>query len=133
MDDTLKGMYKELWIEYQNDESKAIVDLTYDQLDERIKKWESIEFEARAKRQRAIGEKRRRDEVKKKADRDALINDPNYVSLKPSPIAPGNGDYKVREPKQRKSKEEKLKESFGALGLDLGDLLKDVAAKKAGT
>src|SRR5690348_17273932 len=125
MSETLNDKYKELWIAYQNGEAKNISALTYDELIDRIGKWESIEFEARARRQRCLAEKRQRDIEKSKSDRDALVTNPHYTPTKVEP----NSDYKEK-PKIRKSKEDKLKESFGALGLDLGDLLKDVQAKK---
>lgn len=127
MSDTLNDKYKELWIQYQNEEAPKVQNLTYDQLIERISKWEAIEFEARAKRQRGLAEKRTRDIVKAKSERDALISNPHYTPTKvEKPV-----EYKVREPKKRQSKEEKLKESFGNLGLDLGELLKLAEKKKS--
>lgn len=129
MDDKLSGIYKELWIEYQNSETKDIGELTYDQLIERIQKWEAIEFEARAKRQKCNAEKRSRDLKREKEGRDKLVFDPHY-SPADSPMRPGNGEYKVKEKEPRKTKEQKAKEALADLGLDLGDLLKDVQAKK---
>jgi len=136
MEDTLKGQFKDLWIAYQNDETAAIGDLTYDQLTERIGKWESIEFEARAKRQKCNAEKRTRDLEKAKGDRDKLVFDPHY-SPSDSPSAPGKEVKLPRVEKSiggprlpRRTKEEKVNADLGELGLDLKDLLKDVAAKK---
>jgi hypothetical protein len=127
----LKDGYKELWVEYQNGESAAIADLTYDQLNERIAKWEAIEFEARAKRQKCLADKRTRDEAKKKAGRDALINDPHYSPKdSPSSLAENKDSNYLKQPKVRLSKEEKLKGSLGELGVDLGELLAAAKMKK---
>ena len=137
MSEELKGEYKTLWIEYQNSETADIADLSYDQLNERIARWEAIEFEARAKRQKDIAEKRVRDEFKRKSERNALINDPKYT--------PKDGPFGSEEPvtksgkkipgpkvaSVRKTKEEKLKEALGDLGLDLGDMLGDIQRKKS--
>lgn len=127
MDETLKGAYKELWIEYQNSETAAVQDLTYDQLIERIAKWEEIEFEARAKRQKSLAEKRSRDEAKKKAERDALISDPHYVSAKVDVPKP----YKVKATATgpKLTKQDKLRNTLADLGVDLGDLLGDIQKK----
>jgi hypothetical protein len=127
----LKEGYKELWIEYQNGESASISDLTYDQLVERIAKWEAIEFEARAKRQKCLADKRVRDEKRKKEGRDALINDPHYTPTD-GPTAKGNSDYIVKQKTPRLSKEEKLKGSLGELGVDLNELLAMARMKKEG-
>jgi|SRR5262245_34811226 len=123
----IDGVYKELWMAYQNEEMKAIQDLTYDELISRIVKWEEIEFEARAKRQKDLAEKRTRDLKKAQSERDSLIHDPKYTpkdSPTTSPIP-----YKVKG--ERLSKQDKLKNSLGDLGVDLGDLLKDIQAKKS--
>ena len=128
----LKEEYKELWIDYQNGEAAAIAELTYDQLIERIAKWEAIEFEARAKRQKDLAEKRSRDEAKKKAGRDALINDPHYTP-KDSPSAKPSAEdsnYLTKQKAPRQSKEEKLKGSLGELGVDLSELMALAKAKK---
>ena len=127
--DKLSGTYKDLWRTYQNDESRAIAELSYDELEERILKWESIEFEARAKRQRDIAEKRTRDLVAQKQGRDSLIGNPKYSPSDSPSKAPV--PFKVKtDPKPRQSMETKLKGSLADLGVDLGDLLKDVKAKK---
>lgn len=129
MSDVLTGTQKELWIEYQNSEAKDVASLTYDELNERIAKWESIEFEARAKRQKSIAEKRSRDITKSKAERDSLISDPHYTP-KDSPSTKGDVSLSPKkEPKTRLTKEEKLKLALGDLGVDLGDLLSDIKKK----
>lgn len=136
MSEELKGEYKELWIEYQNSETADISDLSYDQLSERIARWEAIEFEARAKRQKCIADKRVRDEKVKKSERNALINDPKYTP-KDGPF--GKEDNVTKSGKRiagpkvakvRMTKEERLKEALGDLGLDLGDMLGDIQKKK---
>jgi hypothetical protein len=134
MSDVLTGTQKELWIEYQNSEAKDVASLTYDELNERIAKWESIEFEARAKRQKSIAEKRSRDITKSKAERDSLISDPHYTP-KDSPSTKGDVSISSspkngkKESKPRLTKEEKLKLALGDLGVDLGDLLSDIKKK----
>lgn len=130
--DKLSGTYKELWITYQNQEMKEIENLTYDELEERIIKWESIEFEARAKRQKDLAEKRTRDLKRNKEIRENLINDPHYSpSDSPSNKSKEFKPYKIKaNTGQRLSKEDKLKNSLGDLGIDLGDLLKDLEVKK---
>lgn len=120
MDEKLDSVYKELWREYQNQEAIDIKDLTMAQLEERITKWEAIEFEARSKRQRCLAEKRTREQEAAKMTRDQLISNPKYAPEPPKP--------KVRQ--ARRTKEDKLSDTLGDLGVDLGDLMKDIAAKK---
>ena len=127
--DKLSGTYKDLWRTYQNEEMEEIKDLSYDQLVERIEKWESIEFEARAKRQKDLAEKRNRDLLVQKEGRDKLISNPKYVPTD-SPTSKA-APIKIKAATgSRLSREDKLKNTLGELGVDLGDLLKEVKAKK---
>ena len=124
MDETLKGLYKELWVEYQNQESASIADMSIEQLTERIKKWEEIEFEARSKRQKCSAKIR---ELNNGKPWNPEVNPANIKPVK-SPLSQGDGNYKPKA--VRATKEEKLKTALGDLGVDLGDLLKDIQAKK---
>lgn len=121
----MDSAYRELWREYQNQEAIDIKDLTMAQLQERIEKWEAIEFEARSKRQRCIAEKRTREQEAQKMSRDALITNPRY-----SPPDSKKPDYKPKVRAAKRSKEDKLSDNLAELNLDLGELMTEMASKK---
>jgi hypothetical protein len=119
MSEPLSGIYKELWIEYQNQEQADINSLSAEQLIDRVKKWEAIEFEARSKRQKCNAKIR---ELKG----PAWNPETNLSNIKPK----GSEEEVNYKPKVRRTKEEKLADSVKGLGIDLSDLLGDIKAKK---